>query len=57
MGKIDTLKRAIKKNVVDGMSVDAALQTFLSVYRCTPNKRTPDAKSPAKIMLGRPIKF
>lgn len=54
---VDTLKRGLKKLREGGNPATFQhLQTFLSVYRSTPNRSAPDGKSPAELLLGRPIK-
>ncbi|XP_037944411.1 uncharacterized protein K02A2.6-like [Teleopsis dalmanni] len=53
---VDTLKRALKK--LNGKGVTAEnLQTFLQVYRSTPNKQNEDSKSPAEVLLKRNIRI
>ncbi|XP_062698486.1 uncharacterized protein K02A2.6-like [Aedes albopictus] len=53
---VDTLKRSLKKIVGGGeTSTASALQTFLYVYRSTPSTVL-NGKSPAQIMLGRPMR-
>ncbi|XP_037931645.1 uncharacterized protein K02A2.6-like [Teleopsis dalmanni] len=53
---VDTLKRALKK--LNGKGVTAEnLQTFLQVYRSTPNKQNEDSKSPAEVLLKRKIRI
>ncbi|XP_058456713.1 uncharacterized protein K02A2.6-like [Malaya genurostris] len=53
---VDTLKRSLKK-IAKGENIPSsdALQTFLQVYRSTPCISL-EGKSPAEIMLGRPMK-
>lgn len=50
---VDTLKRGLRKILPETKSVSRALQTFLSVYRSTPNKSAPNGLSPAEILMGR----
>ncbi|XP_055622834.1 uncharacterized protein K02A2.6-like [Toxorhynchites rutilus septentrionalis] len=53
---VDTLKRGLKKLVEGEKAVMFQdLQTFLSVYRSTPN-RSIDGKTPADLFLGRPLR-
>ncbi|XP_062713135.1 uncharacterized protein K02A2.6-like [Aedes albopictus] len=53
---VDTLKRSLKKIVGGGeTSIASVLQTFLYVYRSTPSTVL-NGKSPAQIMLGRPMR-
>lgn len=52
---VDTLKRAFKKLEGEGTTAEN-LQTFLLNYRSTPNPNSPDGKSPAEAMFGRPIR-
>ena len=51
---VDTFKRAMKK--INCKTTSESLQTFLSVYRTTPNVNVPGGKTPAEIMLGRHYK-
>lgn len=53
---VDTLKRSLRK-IIDGEEVPSveALQTFLQVYRSTPNA-TLAGKSPFEEMLGRSMR-
>ncbi|XP_062700701.1 uncharacterized protein K02A2.6-like [Aedes albopictus] len=54
---VDSLKRGLKKLNEGGRpSTPEHLQTFLSVYRSTPNKSSPQMKSPAEVFLGRPVR-
>ncbi|XP_055524749.1 uncharacterized protein K02A2.6-like [Wyeomyia smithii] len=53
---VDTLKRGLKKLRERGNPATFRhLQTFLSVYRSTPNRSARDHKSPAELFLGRPL--
>ncbi|XP_055634156.1 uncharacterized protein K02A2.6-like [Toxorhynchites rutilus septentrionalis] len=53
---VDTLKRGLKKLREGGNPATFRhFQTFLSVYRSTPNRSAPDHKSPAELFLGRSI--
>lgn len=52
---VDTFKRSLKKLQGEGNMKDN-LQTFLRAYRSTPNANTPDHRSPAEHMLGRPMR-
>lgn len=53
---VDTFKRGFKK--LNGeANKSEALQMFLKGYRSTPNPNTPNGKSPADVMLGRPIRI
>ncbi|XP_055605789.1 uncharacterized protein K02A2.6-like [Uranotaenia lowii] len=53
---VHTFKRTIKKIQAGGEELDAALDTFLSCYRSTPCRSAPEGKSPAEILLGRPLR-
>lgn len=53
---VDTFKRAIRKISADGTSLQDALDAFLLAYRSTPNATLGSSKSPAEIMLGRPMR-
>ncbi|XP_062713742.1 uncharacterized protein K02A2.6-like [Aedes albopictus] len=54
---VDTLKRGLKKLAEGEKTVTFQhLQTFLSVYRSTPNRNAPDGKSPAHLFLGREMR-
>ncbi|XP_055633465.1 uncharacterized protein K02A2.6-like [Toxorhynchites rutilus septentrionalis] len=54
---VDALKRGLKKLVEGEKAVMFQdLQTFLSVYRSTPN-RSIDGKTPAHLFLGRPLRM
>ncbi|KAI5182000.1 hypothetical protein NEOKW01_2141, partial [Nematocida sp. AWRm80] len=53
---VDIFKRSIKKIDREGCSADA-IQSFLLSYRATPNRQVPDNKSPAEVLLGRPIRW
>lgn len=54
---VDSLKRGLKK-LSEGESTPTLqhLQTFLFVYRNTPNKCSPQTKTPAELFLGRPAR-
>ena len=52
---VDTFKRAIIKARGEG-TTDEILQTFLSVYRTTPNPATSSGRSPAELLIGRKIR-
>lgn len=52
---VDTLKRALKKSDKEGTSAEA-LQTFLEVYRSTPNPNSPYGLSPAESFIGRKMR-
>jgi transposase InsO family protein len=52
---VDTFKRSLKKLEGEGSMKDN-LQTFLRAYRSTSNSNTPNHKSPAEHMLGRPMR-
>ncbi|XP_055615013.1 uncharacterized protein K02A2.6-like [Toxorhynchites rutilus septentrionalis] len=51
----DTFKRTVKKIQAGGEDLDEALDIFLCCYRSTPCRSTPGGKSPAEILLGRPM--
>ncbi|XP_058975615.1 uncharacterized protein K02A2.6-like [Musca domestica] len=52
---VDTLKRALKK--LEGEETPTeSLQTFLEVYRSTPNPNAPEGKSPAESFIGRKMR-
>ncbi|XP_039453069.1 uncharacterized protein K02A2.6-like [Culex pipiens pallens] len=54
---VDSLKRGLKKlSEGEGSPTLEHLQTFLSVYRSTPNRNTPNMTSPAEAFLGRPVR-
>ncbi|XP_062699301.1 uncharacterized protein K02A2.6-like, partial [Aedes albopictus] len=54
---VDSLKRGLKKlSKGEGSPTLEHLQTFLSVYRSTPNRNTPQSTSPAEAFLGRPVR-
>ena len=48
---VRTFKEAFNKIIREGVSVEKALYTYLSTYRCTPNPET--KKSPAELLHGR----
>ncbi|XP_062541115.1 uncharacterized protein K02A2.6-like [Armigeres subalbatus] len=52
---VDTLKRTLRKIRSGGETLEEALQTFLQVYRSTPNTGLGE-KSPAEVMFGRRIR-
>ncbi|XP_062711752.1 uncharacterized protein K02A2.6-like [Aedes albopictus] len=53
---VDTLKRGLRKLREGGKTTTFQhLQTFLSVYRSTPNRSAPNGKSPAELFLGRTV--
>ena len=53
---VDTFKRTIEKIQAGGEDLDEALDTFLMCYRSTPCRCAPGGKSPAEVLLGRPIR-
>ncbi|XP_058828543.1 uncharacterized protein K02A2.6-like [Topomyia yanbarensis] len=53
---VDTFKRSIKKIKEGRATMREALSTFLLTYRSTPCFSSPDGKSPAEVMFGRPIR-
>lgn len=52
---VDTMKRALTKAEGED-SAQTVLQTFLKVYRSTPNASLPNNATPASLMLGRNIR-
>lgn len=52
---MDTLKRALKKSEGEE-TASCALQTFLEVYRSTPNPNSPNGQTPAESFLGRKMR-
>lgn len=52
---VDTLKRALKKSEGEETPT-ASLQTFLEVYRSTPNPNSPNGKTPAESFIGRKMR-
>ncbi|XP_065084352.1 uncharacterized protein K02A2.6-like [Ochlerotatus camptorhynchus] len=54
---VDSLKHGFKKLAKgEGSATLEHLQTFLSVYRSIPNRKTPQSTSPAGAFLGRPVR-
>ncbi|XP_055921606.1 uncharacterized protein K02A2.6-like [Eupeodes corollae] len=53
---VDTFKRSLLKLNTEG-TITQNLQTFLQSYRSTPNRNSPNSKSPAEIMFGRNIRI
>ncbi|XP_065075308.1 uncharacterized protein K02A2.6-like [Ochlerotatus camptorhynchus] len=53
---VDTFKRTLKKITAGGETLQEAISTFLQCYRSTPCRSAPEGKSPADILLGRPIR-
>lgn len=53
---MDTFKRSLKKITAGGESLDEAIDTFLQCYRSTPCRSAPAGKSPAEILVGRPVR-
>ncbi|XP_055622801.1 uncharacterized protein K02A2.6-like [Toxorhynchites rutilus septentrionalis] len=53
---VDTFKRTVKKIQAGGEDLDEALDIFLCCYRSTPCRSAPGGKSPAEILLGRPMR-
>ncbi|XP_058449103.1 uncharacterized protein K02A2.6-like [Malaya genurostris] len=53
---VDTFKRSIKKVMEGRATMCDALSTFLQVYRSTLCFSSPDGKSPAEDLFGRPIR-
>ncbi|XP_055906626.1 uncharacterized protein K02A2.6-like [Eupeodes corollae] len=53
---VDTFKRSLMKLNTEG-TITQNLQTFLQSYRSTPNRNSPNSKSPAEIMFGRNIRI
>ncbi|XP_038116866.1 uncharacterized protein K02A2.6-like [Culex quinquefasciatus] len=53
---VDTFKRTVKKIRAGGEDLDEALDIFLNCYRSTPCRNAPGGKSPAEILLGRPMR-
>ncbi|XP_055604793.1 uncharacterized protein K02A2.6-like [Uranotaenia lowii] len=53
---VDTFKRSLKKISAGGEALDEAIDTFLLCYRSTPCRSAPGGKSPAEVLLGRPIR-
>ncbi|XP_055622875.1 uncharacterized protein K02A2.6-like [Toxorhynchites rutilus septentrionalis] len=51
-----TIKRTMKKIQAGGETLDEALNTFLLCYRSTPCRSAPGGKSPAELLLGRPLR-
>ncbi|XP_062538009.1 uncharacterized protein K02A2.6-like [Armigeres subalbatus] len=54
---VDTFKRTVKKIQAGGKDLDEALDIFLSCYRSTPCRSAPGGKSPAEILIGRPMRI
>lgn len=54
---VDSLKRGLKKLSKREAPTLEDVQTFLSVYRSTPNRNTPNGKSPAEEFLQRKIRI
>lgn len=53
---VDTFKRALNKIKAGGEGLADAIDTFLLCYRSTPCRSAPQGKSPAELLLGRPIR-
>ncbi|XP_053687313.1 uncharacterized protein K02A2.6-like [Sabethes cyaneus] len=53
---VDTFKRTMKKIQAGGEPLEEALDTFLLCYRSTPCRNTPGGKSPAEVLLGKPLR-
>lgn len=53
---VDTFKRSLKKITAGGETLDEAIDTFLQCYRSTPCRSAPDGKSPAELLVGRPVR-
>ncbi|XP_055605612.1 uncharacterized protein K02A2.6-like [Uranotaenia lowii] len=53
---VDTFKRTLKKITVGGEAFAEAINTFLLVYRSTPCRSAPENKTPAALLLGRPMR-
>ncbi|XP_062704639.1 uncharacterized protein K02A2.6-like [Aedes albopictus] len=53
---VDTFKRTVKKIQAGGEDLDEALDIFLTCYRSTPCRNAPGGKSPAEILIGRPLR-
>lgn len=53
---VDTFKRTVKKIQAGGEGLDEALDIFLTCYRSTPCRSAPGGKSPAEILIGRPLR-
>lgn len=53
---VDTFKRTVKKIQAGGVGLDEALDIFLTCYRSTPCRSAPGGKSPAEILIGRPLR-
>ncbi|XP_058446711.1 uncharacterized protein K02A2.6-like [Malaya genurostris] len=53
---VDTFKRSIKMIKEGRATMCDALSTFLQTYRSTPCFSSPDGKSPAEVLFGRPIR-
>lgn len=52
---VDTFKRSMKKLEGEG-NIDEILDTFLKIYRSTPNVNCPSQNSPAETLLGRKMR-
>ena len=52
---VDTFKRALLKSDGEG-PISKIINTFLQMYRSTPNPNCPEGKSPAEIFLGRKLR-
>ncbi|KAA3676508.1 uncharacterized protein DEA37_0007238 [Paragonimus westermani] len=52
---VDTLKRALLISREEE-TMDEFLQTFLLVYRSTPNPAAPDGCSPSEVLMGRKLR-
>ncbi|XP_055613639.1 uncharacterized protein K02A2.6-like [Uranotaenia lowii] len=53
---VDTFKRTLKKITAGGEVLAEAIDTFLLCYRSTPCRGAPDGKTPAEVLLGRPVR-
>lgn len=53
---VDTFKRSLKKITAGGETLDEAIDTFLQCYRSTPCRSAPGGKSPAELLVGRPVR-
>ncbi|XP_062557273.1 uncharacterized protein K02A2.6-like [Armigeres subalbatus] len=52
---VNTFKRSLKK-ITAGEALDEAIDIFLQCYRSTPCRSAPDGKSPAELLVGRPVR-
>ncbi|XP_039452532.1 uncharacterized protein K02A2.6-like [Culex pipiens pallens] len=53
---VDTFKRTLKKITAGGEALAQAIDTFLLCYRSTPCRSAPEGKTPAEVLLGRPLR-